>query len=755
MICKKAVVLAFFVFLAASSIACFTRNPLRDYARAQQLQRDGKTAPALAAYRTVLAHLQSDETHWRSETYFQIGECLFQLGETSDAYAAFRQAAEVDDTNAMAHLRLGEMLLASGSVEKASDQAKLVLASGEASTEAMALLGAAAAASGNSDVAQQAFRQVLEADPSRLTVAMALADIYNRADRPDDARQVLKKAASAQPTSASPWLALGRLEEQEGRVEAAEAAYRKATAVADTPETNLRLAQFLERSSRIPEAEQLLRRVDAQSPAMPTALPDFEAISGRAPNALDKYLAVLNSASGVKTVTAENGRGALAARLVEADLQAVASKRDEGGALQRARIHLERYRRDMDGATAGILEAELALTSGDLPLAEKRAEHAVALAPESAPAHYVLGLIKLRAADVAAAHSEWLAALDADPHFVPVRLALAADALDDHDAANAETYIVPVVQDEPANLEALNLFARALAAQKRYASAALIARRALAVDSTAAEPHLIMADVALQQHLLGEALVHFEQAVLLDPHSRPAIEGLTQVYRAGVITRPMLKNMEKVALSDPPSATVMEITGRLYAERGWYADAERCLQRALQLDPHRSTAARALAQTQAVTGRYDAAMQSAARAGGDSQALLQAFEAEERNDIANAIRSYEAALRRGENTGTAANNLAWILAQRGTDLERALSLAEKARSLNPANPAVLDTLGVVRLRRREYSMAVDLLESARRLATAQPEAGAREHLLQEINHHLAEAYVRAGQPRQAAMLNQE
>src|SRR5438067_9912918 len=37
----------------------------------------------------------------------------------------------------------------------------------------------------------------------------------------------------------------------------------------------------------------------------------------------------------------------------------------------------------------------------------------------------------------------------------------------------------------------------------------------------------------------------------------------------------------------------------------------------------------------------------------------------------------------------------------------ALQLAQMARQQDPANPAVLDTLGVVHLRRREYTNAVE------------------------------------------------
>ena len=138
MFTNKPEILAFFVVLSIFGVACFISAPLKDYARAQQLQTQGKAAEALELYQRVLPQWRPDEARLRSETQLHIGECLFQLGRPSEAFTAFRKAADIDDSNAAAHLRMGELLLASGSVEKAADEAKQVLASGAASADAMA-----------------------------------------------------------------------------------------------------------------------------------------------------------------------------------------------------------------------------------------------------------------------------------------------------------------------------------------------------------------------------------------------------------------------------------------------------------------------------------------------------------------------------------------------------------------------------------------------------------------------------------------
>ena len=242
-----------------------------------------------------------------------------------------------------------------------------------------------------------------------------------------------------------------------------------------------------------------------------------------------------------------------------------------------------------------------------------------------------------------------------------------------------------------------------------------------------------------------------ERAVLLEPHSQRALDALIGLYRRADVTRPMLQRLEDVALQEPTSPTLLEIAGRLYAEHRWYDDASRCLAKALELDPHRATAATALAQVQAATGQLSAATTSAMRTDNSAASLLAGVQAQDRNDLAAAIQQYQDSVKRGDRTGIAANNLAWLYAKTG-QLDRALELAQNAHNLSPRDPAILDTLGFVYLQRREYSQAVEQLELAAHLASALDEKGEHDgQLLAQIREHLAEAYRRAGQP-QAAQL---
>ena len=55
-------------------------------------------------------------------------------------------------------------------------------------------------------------------------------------------------------------------------------------------------------------------------------------------------------------------------------------------------------------------------------------------------------------------------------------------------------------------------------------------------------------------------------------------------------------------------------------------------------------------------------------------------------------------------------NIAWVDAQENKDLDVALGMAQKAKSLMPEVPSITDTLGWVMYKRGNYDSAVPLLE---------------------------------------------
>ena len=113
----------------------------------------------------------------------------------------------------------------------------------------------------------------------------------------------------------------------------------------------------------------------------------------------------------------------------------------------------------------------------------------------------------------------------------------------------------------------------------------------------------------------------------------------------------------------------------------------------------------------------------------------------ESGDIENAIKVYNYILERDPSHGIAANNLAWIIAERGkrSELDRALHLAMKAKEKFPDNPRIADTLGYIYLKKGIYANAQAQFSLA--LEKLPDEA--------TINYHMALSLAKQGMAQEA------
>ncbi len=81
-------------------------------------------------------------------------------------------------------------------------------------------------------------------------------------------------------------------------------------------------------------------------------------------------------------------------------------------------------------------------------------------------------------------------------------------------------------------------------------------------------------------------------------------------------------------------------------------------------------------------------------------------------DEARAIASYRQSVELDSSNATVLNNLAYMLADRGSDLDEALSLANRAVRQRPGDPSCADTLGLVYLRQKQIDAALQAFQGA-------------------------------------------
>ena len=96
--------------------------------------------------------------------------------------------------------------------------------------------------------------------------------------------------------------------------------------------------------------------------------------------------------------------------------------------------------------------------------------------------------------------------------------------------------------------------------------------------------------------------------------------------------------------------------------------------------------------------------------------------------------SYEKALKINPNFPPAANNLAYLYAERGGNIDVALNLAQKAKEQVPDDPNISDTLGWIYYKKNVPSRAIAYLKEAAEKVPNQP----------MIRYHLGMAYYKNG-----------
>lgn len=87
------------------------------------------------------------------------------------------------------------------------------------------------------------------------------------------------------------------------------------------------------------------------------------------------------------------------------------------------------------------------------------------------------------------------------------------------------------------------------------------------------------------------------------------------------------------------------------------------------------------------------------------------------------------------------NQLAWLLARQDSQLDKALSLAEKANQLHPGNASILDTLGWIHYKKKNFSQSAQILEKARAAGPQNP----------SIYYHLGVVYDAMNQKTKATI----
>lgn len=285
---------------------------------------------------------------------------------------------------------------------------------------------------------------------------------------------------------------------------------------------------------------------------------------------------------------------------------------------------------------------------------------------------------------------------------------------------NAEASIESARQalkSQPDNPDARLLLARGLIARGQLAQAESEMRVLLVKYPNVSAVHSQIGVLYLAKRDHVAAKRAFERSLALDEGSLEALAGLVSLDLAAKNATGARARVEAKLTQTPSDARLFLLAASTYAATGDPSRAERALQQTVEIDPSNLQAHAMLGQLYRSEQRLEQAKSefdklAKRRPGSDTGNAAQTMVAlilEAQNRPDEAQRHYEQILSASPRAIVAANNLAWLYAERDGNLDVALGLAQTAAQQAPNHPAINDTLGWIYYKKGLYGQAIAAL----------------------------------------------
>ena len=434
-------------------------------------------------------------------------------------------------------------------------------------------------------------------------------------------------------------------------------------------------------------------------------------------------------------------------RIIEALMRQ--GKREEA-----AEVNAEILKADPGDNDAHGLSATLLLDKGDINRALTELQAVVARAPNNAVAHYNLGRAHEARGEPEQARQEYQKAVDIRPDYLMARLAVAQLQLRKREWDVALRTAEQVLSVDKTNANARLIQSAALMGEGRFAEsrAMLNEMQKGAPNSPDIYYQLGLIDLAEKKYKESEA--DFRRAYDLNPTNSRGLMGIVETYFAQHRPDDAINMLQAEAAKAPKRVDFRLAVASSAVLAGKFDMAVAEYQTALGM-LGTDAAARAdiylrLGETYRRKGDLASAvpvLEQARKVMPDNPVVLStlALALDGSGHKTEARKIYESTLKADPNNGVALNNLAFLIADGGGDLDQALTLAQRAKQMLPNTAEVSDTLGLIYLRKNLSDNAIDIF---RDLVTKQPSQST-------FHYHLGMAFSQKGdRPKALEQLQQ-
>jgi tetratricopeptide (TPR) repeat protein len=637
--------------------------------------------------------------------HFKLGECYLRLQRFPDAYRELQRTIELDPSNGKASLDLGLLLVAGHSYEQAETTARELLKHNPTSSDAHLLLSELYRAQGKLDPALQEIREAIRLDPRQPQLYVQLGTVQRAIPDNRLAELGFKEALELDPKFIAAVESLAALYEDSGRISDAEMQLRKAIGL-DPSRIELRkaLAQLYYSHQRKMEAEQVIiqaKRDLGSNTDNYRVLGEYYNNIGEADKALTEFATISNEhPADLKT---------------REDYIRLLLSHDE---TERARKLNDAILKDNPKETGAlVIRGTILNAENRYGEAARILEDALHDAPENAYGHYQLGIAFSRTSNRERAKQEWFEAAKRAPHMTEVQLALAEVARQDGDTRLLRETSEKLVQDIPLDPRGYVLRAESESKNKQTDEAARDLKRAMEISPQNASLYVAMGNLLRQEGNNRGAQRSYEEALDRNPRTMEALAGIVSILDGQRRTAEAIDRVEQQLTKTPDNDRAYLLLAGLQTARKDLAGAESSLRNAIRVNPHNVDAWILLSKVQMARGDQNSAIATAYQLVSSSpQDVHSYFFAGTMEELVGRMQKaeelYRQALQIEPNYAPAANNLAYLMVQRGEDLDSALSLAQIARQKMPDSASAADTLAWVYYHKGLYGYAADLLREA-------------------------------------------
>jgi tetratricopeptide (TPR) repeat protein len=678
-----------------------------------------------------------------SEARYENGLVDEKLGNPREAAQFYQGAIDVNADNVPARIALGRLYLFSGAPDKALDTIKPSLLKHPEDAGLLTVRAAVHVQLKDSDGALQDAQHAVQLAPTSEDAVAVLAGIYKSREEPEKARVLLEEAIKRIPKSVDLRLALAQIYSTLGKEPEVEALLIELTRLKPAEKAHrLRLAQYYARLNHMDEAERVLRDAVKALPEerdLKTGLVEFLAVNrGRdvAAKELGTMIVADPKDDDLKLAQAQfysQGKEEAKAESVYAEIIAQADLAPAGITARNRLAVLRIQKKDLPGAEKLLAEVlaknprdnDALILRGNLELAKEDPKAAIVDLravlrdqPNAIGVMRSLARAHLANGEPALAEETMRRAVDANPKDVGARLDLAQLLGQMGKPEQAKPVIDELVKQHPDNVAALETQFKVAAATKDTASAKAAADALVALQPKLALGYFYQGAVAESDKRPQDAVRLYSAALDVQPEAAEPLQALVRLL-VGLNRAPeALKRLDEIIARFPALPLAANFKGEILVATQHPADAEQAFKTAIERAPKWWVPYQGLSTAKSSQG--DSAGAIATLQSGISKAedpsslqleLAGLFERSGKPE--DAIRLYEAALRKDPRSDLIANNFAMLLITYRKDqpsLDRAKELS--ARFATSTNVAFLDTYGWVLYKRGESAAAIAALQTA-------------------------------------------